>query len=445
MDRRTDAADHWQLAPGAKGWQSLAPLPQPRGHLVALVLDGSIYAISGTQGHDPYSRDVTFAERYDAAADEWETIPPPPFPVSHNEHSTFAYDGRLVTVGGRALSEGRENQDDVVSFSPQTRTWSHLGRIPVPLLGAVAFPIDDTIVAGFGAINGNDLAKALLWQASLRDAWRSADPLPDALGETAGGVIEGSLYLVGEGARQTLRYDLAAGTWDRLAAVRPALGHHHAAEVLDGRLWLFGGLGSADVVQIYEPASRLWNMGPPMPFQAGSSASAVIGEKFFVAGGIAGNSTTAAPAMLDPASMEWTSIAPMPRPRNHAASGTDGRFLYVFGGRGPGSGDGNVVANGFDDVQIYDPQTDAWRVSDGTAGAPTPLPQARGGMGKAVWLNGEFWILGGETEDGAGATSRNVYARVDIYNPRTNSWRTGPRLCARPGTAFSPCPTRVKS
>ena len=268
----------------------------------------------------------------------------------------------------------------------------------------------------------------LLWQASLRDAWRSADPLPDALGETAGGVIEGSLYLVGEGARQTLRYDLAAGTWDRLAAVRPALGHHHAAEVLDGRLWLFGGLGSADVVQIYEPASRLWNMGPPMPFQAGSSASAVIGEKFFVAGGIAGNSTTAAAAMLDPASMEWTSIAPMPRPRNHAASGTDGRFLYVFGGRGPGSGDGNVVANGFDDVQIYDPQTDAWRVSDGTAGAPTPLPQARGGMGKAVWLNGEFWILGGETEDGAGATSRNVYARVDIYNPRTNSWRTGPPL-----------------
>ena len=173
LDRRTDAADHWQLAPGAKGWQSLAPLPQPRGHLVALVLDGSIYAISGTQGHDPYSRDVTFAERYDAAADEWETIPPPPFPVSHNEHSTFAYDGRLVTVGGRALSEGRENQDDVVSFSPQTRTWSHLGRIPVPLLGAVAFPIDDTIVAGFGAINGNDLAKALCqWQPKTAHLWQ---------------------------------------------------------------------------------------------------------------------------------------------------------------------------------------------------------------------------------------------------------------------------------
>ena len=132
--------------------------------------------------------------------------------------------------------------------------------------------------------------------------------------------------------------------------------------------------------------------------------------------------------MLDPAAGTWTAIAPMPRPRNRAASGTDGERFYVFGGRGPGSGDGNVVANGFDDVQIYDPQTNAWRISDGTPGAPASLPQARGGMGKAVWLDGEFWILGGETLDGPGATSQGVYDRVDIYNPRTNRWRTGPPL-----------------
>jgi hypothetical protein len=53
--------------------------------------------------------------------------------------------------------------------------------------------------------------------------------------------------------------------------------------------------------------------------------------------------------------MTWTSIAPMPRPRNHSASGTDGERLFVFGGRGPGSGDDNVVDNGFDDVQIMTP------------------------------------------------------------------------------------------
>jgi N-acetylneuraminic acid mutarotase len=117
----------------------------------------------------------------------------------------------------------------------------------------------------------------------------------------------------------------------------------------------------------------------------------------------------------------------MPRGRNHAASGTDGSRLYVFGGRGPGSGDGNEVANGFDDVQVYDPATDRWTVS-GEAGGPAPLPQARGGMGKAVFVGGEFWVMGGETLSGAGATRDGVYDRVDIYSPSRNTWRVGPPM-----------------
>jgi len=125
----------------------------------------------------------------------------------------------------------------------------------------------------------------------------------------------------------------------------------------------------------------------------------------------------------------------MPRPRNHAASATDGARFYVFGGRGPGSGDSNVVADGYDDVQIYDPATNQWAVSDGRVGSPAPLPQARGGTGKAVFVNGEFWVIGGETRAGAGATPNGVYARVDIYDPKRNRWRVGPALTtARHGT-----------
>ena len=78
----------------------------------------------------------------------------------------------------------------------------------------------------------------------------------------------------------------------------------------------------------------------------------MIGGRLYVASGIVEKATTGAAAVYDPATMQWTPIAPMPRPRNHAASGTDGSRLFVFGGRGPGSGDSNVVANGFDDVQI---------------------------------------------------------------------------------------------
>ena len=43
----------------------------------------------------------------------------------------------------------------------------------------------------------------------------------------------------------------------------------------------------------------------------------------------------------------------------------------------------------------------------------------------APYINGEFYVIGGETVNGAGATADKVYKRVDIYNPSTNSWRRG--------------------
>jgi N-acetylneuraminic acid mutarotase len=120
----------------------------------------------------------------------------------------------------------------------------------------------------------------------------------------------------------------------------------------------------------------------------------------------------------------------MPRPRNHTAAATDGRRFFLFGGRGPGSGDHNQVANGFDDVQIYDPATNTWQISDEGQAAPAPLPQARGGMGKAVWDGREFWVFGGETLDGPGADRHGAYDRVDIYDPVANRWRSGPPMPA---------------
>ncbi|HEY8062696.1 MAG TPA: hypothetical protein VID74_07855 [Gemmatimonadales bacterium] len=433
-DRTTDSPDHWTLVIGDSTWRPAAPLPVPRGHFIAIPFAGRIYAIGGVLSHDPTPADIGDVHRYDPATNRWDTLASAPFAVSHVENSTFVLDGKLIVVGGRSRPEGREDLDDLLAFDPGTEQWSHLGRLPLPVIGPVGFMFGDILVVGLGATDGIDRFNPLVWQRRMHDVWTRADTMPVALGEVAGGVIGRMLYLVGDGDRHTLVYDLAAGQWGPLtaAAARPAAGDHHAAEVFDGKLWLFGGLmhESAGAVQIYDPVSREWRFGPRMPFAAGSSASALIHGKFYVAGGIVGDTTTSAAAVLDPATMSWSPIAPMPRPRNHAASATDGERLFVFGGRGPGSGGANVVANGFPDVQIYDPRSNSWTVSDGSGNAPKPLPQARGGMGKAVWLHGEFWVIGGETVDGAGATKGHTYTRVDIYDPRRNTWRAGPPLAS---------------
>jgi N-acetylneuraminic acid mutarotase len=254
-----------------------------------------------------------------------------------------------------------------------------------------------------------------------------------ALGEVAGGVIGDKLYLVGEGNPATLVYDIPTDTWST-AAARPLPGNHHAAEVIGDKLYVFGGLtaGSEGEVQIYDPAANQWSQGADMPFAAGSSSSAVIGGMVYVAGGITASGTTSRAARYDPAADTWSELAPMSHGRNHTASATDGSKLWVFGGRGPGSGDFNVTTNGFDDVQVYDPATNTWASSDDSILAP--LPQRRGGMGKAVFLGGEFYVIGGETLTGAGANPDKVYNRVDVYDPGTNAWRLdAPMPTARHG------------
>ncbi|GJM20401.1 MAG: hypothetical protein DHS20C15_03160 [Planctomycetota bacterium] len=248
-----------------------------------------------------------------------------------------------------------------------------------------------------------------------------------SMGEVGAGEINGVIYVVGDDSPSTLAYDIASDTWTT-GASRAKQGHHSAAEVIDGKLYLFGGLsGNAEGrVQIYDPVLDTWTMGTDMPWLAGSSSSAYIDGLVYVAGGFDNGVTTVDTVhAYDPVMDTWSAaLSPMTDGRNHAASATDGEKLWVFGGRGAGSGDANVVANGFADIQCYDPVTDTWDSSNLMGSELQPLPIGRGGMGKAIYYQGEFYIFGGETLTGPGAIAGNVYDRVDVYNPETHTWRT---------------------
>jgi N-acetylneuraminic acid mutarotase len=431
-DRNIDRAEHWMLRPGDTRWHARAPLPEPRGHATAVYAEGAIWVFGGNQGHDPVPLDVAHVHRYDPIADTWDASPPLPYAVSHQEPATAMWRGLVVLAGGRSRPTAQENVDAILGYDPMTGRTVPLGRLPQPRLGTVAVMLGDTIYTGFGGEFGNHPTTDSLAKTVLTGVWHRAEDLPVALGEVAAAVVGDRLFVMGSGSKHTLAWNLRSGRWDPVGtwSARPNPGDHQSAEVWDDQLVLVGGFGweSEGQVQVFDPSGNRWRTGPPLPTRVGSVATAVINGRLYAAGGIAHDTTTGAAWVLDSLGGNWRAIAPMPRPRNHAAAGTDGERFYLFGGRGPGSGTNNVVANGYDDVQIYDPRTDTWTISDGSPGAPLPLPQARGGMGKAVWLDGAFWVIGGETDDGPGATSAGTYARVDIYEPVTNRWRPGPPL-----------------
>lgn len=433
-DRDTSRADHWtlELASQDDGWHAAEPLPRARGHHAGVPLDGAIYIVGGAVHHDPVQVDVDWVDRYDVASRRWSRAASLPEPVSHTEPSTFVYQGRIVVAGGRN-NTGRDRVSDLIQeYDPAADTWLPIGRMPAGRLAPLALAAGDSLYLGAGADASNLATDTDLWVRPLANPWQRLGEMPVPLGEVAAMARDGHVLLIGQGAPQTLRYALSTDQWEApfALAMRPWHGHHHASEWIDSAWHVIGGLGvtAGRYVQVFDAAANRWRLGPELPWSGGSVASAVIGGTLYVGGGITGDTTVAHAAKLDPVTGRWTPIAPMPLARNHAASATDGARWYVFGGRGPGSGAGNELANGFAETQIYDPVADRWTVSGSGAEAPLPLPQARGGMGRAVYARGEFWVFGGETIDGPGATAAGVYDRVDIYDPVRNRWRAGPPM-----------------
>ncbi|MCB0309966.1 MAG: IPT/TIG domain-containing protein [Bdellovibrionales bacterium] len=372
---------------------------------------------------DYSSNQIHILKPIDLSADNTQALDIFPWRASSSGGTHFVIGGHgfgnlldtSVTIGGieaTVLSVSSTRIRGIIPPNPQAT--SNKLDVEVHTSGVLT-----TIPQGF---------RYLLETGSGQGAWQSLPQLPAEIGDLAAGVINGVLYVVGHQhgvpGSPTFAFDTVSGIWDANLAARPFGGDHHAAEVYKNKLYLVGGFGggSEGKVQIYDPALDNWNIGTDVPFSSGAGVSGIIGEKIYYGGGVVGGHTVNEFMAYDIAGDIWEPLSPLPLARNDAASATDGKKLYVFGGKGPGSGDGNEVAEGFADLMIYDPQSDSWECSCTPGSGLPPVPQRRGGMGKAVFYRGEFYLFGGETVPG-GEAENGVYSRVDVYDPLSRSWR----------------------
>lgn len=167
LDRDTNYGDHWILPlDGVQQWTPRAPMPMPRGHMGAAVLDGKIYVVGGQFHHDNHRRDLAYVHRYDPGPDKWTEMAPLPFAVSHIELSTVVWKGRIYIFGGRSDSKtGRLKRladpqpsvlrstalPDVFAYDPASDRWEPQPELPVGLLGPVVGVIGDLVVLTNGS------------------------------------------------------------------------------------------------------------------------------------------------------------------------------------------------------------------------------------------------------------------------------------------------------
>ncbi|RZI95011.1 MAG: hypothetical protein EOP39_29955, partial [Rubrivivax sp.] len=188
-----------------------------------------------------------------------------------------------------------------------------------------------------------------------------------------------------------------------------------AALASGGKVYALGGEASSSL-QVYDPVSNSWALGPSLPSGRFASAGAALNGKLYVLGGWnlsnAASASLASVSAFDTAGNAWAAEAlmPMPTARNAAAAGVISAQIHVVGGRSPGirSNDHLSLAT----HEIYNPLTNSWQ----TAAA---MPTARGGIAAAV-LNGKLYVFGGEATTASGSTVSNA---VERYDPATNSWQ----------------------
>jgi len=237
-------------------------------------------------------------------------------------------------------------------------------------------------------------------------------------------VLALTLTVTAVGPRCALAQAPSAGSWRELADM-PVPRWEAGTVVLDDRLYVFGGYTrgtrSSRRVDVFDPEDGSWRKLADLPGAISHMKAVLDGRSVWIAGGFEpgcpGEATTAV-WRYDVDENSYTAAPPLRRPRAGGGLALVGRSLHYIGGllpdRDTDSSDHSVL-----DLTVLSECAAGWKSA---AAMPAPRKQ----FGTAV-LGGKIYVLGGQFHHDRGQVDP---ARVDVYDPETDTWSRGPDLPA---------------
>jgi len=229
--------------------------------------------------------------------------------------------------------------------------------------------------------------------------WTGVSPAYPARGDVAEAVLRGAAYVIGgtgtsEDGQHVYRY-ARDGTRERVADLPISLDHAMAA-TLEDRIYVFGGFvfgqASARVFSLGANDAR-WIEHSLMPQGRAAGGAAVLGDRIWLVGGVAGNGNEISDVWSWDGKGRWaTGFSRLPTPRDHLAVSTYRGRICAAGGNG-----------GERAFECYEPVRNEW----------TKMPDLRKGVigGRAVEAAGWFWVVA-----------------TDVHVFTIDHWHFGPRL-----------------
>ena len=291
-------------------WMDASPLPVETQEIYADVRNNKIYTLGGlSEGAKTVLND--FLE-YDAAENVWTKLSP--LPEARHHIAVSIVGDKLYGIGGfRGGFPNWEAQNNVFDYDFNTEKWAQTTPLPQPRGEHSTVVIDEKIYVIGGRYKRNpdsanfnehfDTASMLVFDPNTK-AWSSAPDAPTARNSHAAAVIDGKIYVVG-GRQFTKQAD----------------GNYANVNVAN--------------LEVYDPKVERWETLSPLPQAAGGISAEVVDGKLYVFGGeqwVPQKSIIAQAWVYNPELDKWTSVPNMKTPRHGTAAGAIGNKIYVFGG-----------------------------------------------------------------------------------------------------------------
>ena len=215
----------------------------------------------------------------------------------------------------------------------------------------------------------------------------------------------------------------AAQEWEKLADM-PVEKWEPGTVVLDGKIYLFGGytdgVRSSKLSNVFDPGDGSWTRIQDLPSAITHMNMVLDGRTVWFAGGFKDGyrgHTIAEVWNYDVDADRYTAAPLLPETRGGGGLALVGRRLHYMGGveedRDTDSPDHWVL------------DLDAWagsRNAEWTPAAAMPVPR---NQFSCVTFDGKIYAIGGQFHHDSEQLDQ---ARVDIYDPATDTWTSGPPL-----------------
>ncbi len=289
-------------------------------------------------------------------------------PLPRSEHAVAELDGKVWVLGG--YPPGRLPSDLVQVYDPATSRWSLGPKLPQPIHHTHVAAAGGRLFVLGGEIEGASTGKPEIFVANVwmhdpaTGGWVARAPMPTPRGGGGKAVIDGKIYVAGgrpPGGAAFEVYDPATDRWEKLPDL-PTQRNHLAMVAIDGKIIVAGGRTGpgataerVDTVEIYDPETRRWRRGAPLPAPRGGITGAAHAGCMFVFGGEGERShvlgLTPTTYAYDHRADRWTRLPDLPI----AVHGLKGSA--VIGGRIflPGGGITLGGNSGTNAMQVYRP------------------------------------------------------------------------------------------